>query len=155
MGCQDHAWRCDFRFIGEKILDFEVYKTNNDGDALDEKDNVEEKRKYMHMCSVIVPNTHDFRSAQFFIDNQDFRELPVMPVSFHQEPGLCMSPLAMLHTYGITVPFKVDRAAPCGIAHLSNRLLARVPSLEDSKIVASGLFPWCFDSGSTAQVVEI
>jgi len=157
MGCQDHAWRCDFRFVGEKILDFEVYKTNNDGVALDETDHVEEKRKYTHMCSVIVPNAHDFRSARFVIDNQDFRELPVTPASFHHELGLFMEPLAMLHTYGITVPYKVDITAPCGIAHLSNRLLARVPSLEDSKIVASGLFPWFCNSGSTstAQVVEI
>jgi hypothetical protein len=157
IGCQDHAWQCNFRFVGEKVLDFEVFKTNKDGFALNETDHVEERRKYMHECSVIIPNSHDLTSAQFFIDDREFRALPVTPPSFHQEPGLCMAPRAMLHSYGITVPYKVDTTAPGVLANMTSHLVARLPSLEDAKKQDS--FFWmlsrCLDSGSTAEVVEI
>jgi len=125
IGCRGNEWQCNFHFVGEKILDFKVFKTNTDGAALDETDHVVEKRKYFHECSVIVPNDWDLSKARFLIDGMDFRTLPVKPDSGnYHESTLCMDPLAMQTSYGITVPYKVDHAAPTGISYLANRVFA-------------------------------
>lgn len=158
IGCKGGAWQCNFRFVGERLLDFEVSKTNSDGDALDELDHIVERRRYVHECSVVVPNDMDFRSAQLIIDGKAFREMPVMPES-HEEPHLSMSPQVMLQTYGISVPYsKVDSSAPSSIAHMANVILQ---TTEISKFAASGFFASCCQSsagqlwGSVAEPPEV
>lgn len=143
IGCHGSEWRCDFRFVGQKVLEFEVFKTNGDGVTLAETDHVVERYKYMHKCTVTVLNDKDLRTAEFFIDGQHFRELPVKkPQSFRQEDSLSISPSELLQSYGIAVPYKVDRMAPSGIACLAQSASA---SAESSKNAASGLFAWLYD----------
>jgi hypothetical protein len=142
IGCQGSEWRCDFQFVGEKTLNFEVFKTNVDGVALDGTDHVIERRKYLHRCSVIVGNDWDLSTAQFFIDGNNFRDLPVKPLSEPEEAALSMSPMAMLQSYGITVPYKVDHAAPSGIAGMAQNILT---SARDSQKAASSFFAWCYE----------
>jgi len=145
LGCTGNGWQCSFRFVGEKILDFEVFKTNSDGAPLDQTAHVEEKRRYMHECSIIIPNDRDLTTAQFFIDGVDFRQLPMKPTV--QESSLSMDPSVMLQSYGINVPYKVDPDAPSNLALLTNSILV-VP--EGTKQAAAGLFASCCGASSVA-----
>lgn len=117
LGCEDGTWRCSFRFIGERVLDFEVFKTDTNGFPLEETGHVEEKRKYVHECSVVVSDESDLSTAQFAIDGVDFKRLPTLARS-GREPTAAMSSLAMLQTYGIEAPNKVDRNAVSSVAVL-------------------------------------
>jgi hypothetical protein len=121
IGCQGKEWHCQFRFIGERVLDFEVYKTNSEGAALDQTAHVKEIRKYVHECHVVIPNDHDFTTAQLFLDGAAFTELPMAPQA-HEEPHLTMEPLALLHSYGISTPYKVDQEAPSNLTSLANHM---------------------------------
>jgi hypothetical protein len=91
MGCQSTEWHCDFRFIGERVIDFEVFKTNKEGTSLDATDHVKERRRYVHECSVDIPNDWDFRNARLCIDGLLFTELPV-ELAQHEEKALAMEP---------------------------------------------------------------
>jgi len=152
IGCHDNEWRCDFHFVGERLLDFEVFKTNKDGIPLNETDHVVERRKYSHKCTITIPNDWDLSSAQLWIDGKNFRELPVRPDSSRKEASASLSPMVMSQTYGIVVPYKVDHAAPSGIVCLAQNLLA---SAEDSKKTAAGFFAWCYTPTVTTDVVEV
>jgi hypothetical protein len=137
MGCESNEWHCDFRFIGERVIDFEVFKTNKEGSPLDDTDHVQERRRYVHECSVDIPNDWDFRNARLCIDSLCFSELPVKSAQ-HEEQPLSMEPRALIHTYGITTPYKVDLTAPNTFAVLAQE-------------AAGGLFgSWC----NTATVVR-
>mmetsp|Transcript_57038 Transcript_57038/g.104329 ORF Transcript_57038/g.104329 Transcript_57038/m.104329 type:complete len:550 (-) Transcript_57038:336-1985(-) len=108
------GWKCNFRFVGEKIIDFEVHESNRDGVTLDSKDHVLQKKKYVHECCVTLGDDMDMRTATFTVDSQDFRELPPR-TPLYEEENISMSPQALNLTYGILVPYKVNHAAPCGI----------------------------------------
>lgn len=143
IGCHGNEWRCDFHFAGERVFDFEVFKTNKDGFSLDETDHVLERRKYLHKCSVIVPNDWDLSTARFYIDGTDFLDLPVTPQSSRSEPPLSMDPLVLMQSYGIAVPYKVDHTAPSGIAYLAHHIAAKA---ETGKKAASGFFAWAYET---------
>jgi hypothetical protein len=152
--CKGNAWQCNFRFVGERALDFQVFKTNKDGAALDTTDTVPVLTKYMHRCSVIVPNDRDLTTATFYIDGKEFRELPLMRLS-HQEPGLSITPTAMLNSHGIKVPYSVDYTAPSNLENLTKHILTRAQTqAQSSQKVASGLFTWCCNSAVGARAVE-
>jgi len=114
IGCRGGDWHCDFSFFGERALNFEVFKTNRDGQPTEETGTVTERRKYTHKCSVVIRSTMDFRTAQLSIDGKYFHEHEVAPPK-HEEPRVEMHPHAMQSTYGIVVPYKVDPLAPSGI----------------------------------------
>jgi len=144
IACPGNEWQCEFSFVGERILDFEVFKTNKDGFALDETDHVVERRKYLHKCLVRVPNDWDFSSAQFFIDGFDFKDMVITTQSQLQETTLSMDPMVLHQSYGISVPYKVDYMAPSGLAYLSNQIFAHAETgISQGKNAASGFFAWC------------
>jgi len=145
LACTGNGWQCNFRFVGEKTLDFEVFKTNSDGAPLDQTAHVEEKRRYVHECSVFIPNDRDLTTAQFFIDGVDFRQLPMKPLC--EEPTLSMNPAVMLQSYSIKVPYKVDMDAPSNFALLTNSILG-VPA--GTQQVATGFFASCCCANSVA-----
>jgi hypothetical protein len=155
IGCPGNEWQCEFSFVGERVIDFEVFKTNKDGVALDEIDHVVERRKYLHNCLVRVPNDWDFSSAQFFIDGIDFKNMIIMPQSQLQETTLSMDPMVLSQSYGISVPYKVDYMAPSGLAYLSNQLLVHAETgISQSKTVASGFFEWCRPSAKVPDTTS-
>jgi len=140
IGCDGNEWQCNFRFIGERVIDFEVYKTNADGGVLDETGHVKERRRYVHECNVTIPNEWDFSTARFFVDGLPFTGLP-MEAQCYDEPNLTTSPLAVQHSYGITTPFLVDRYAPSNVMMLANQVLVKAT---ESKTSAAGFFArWC------------
>mmetsp|Transcript_50000 Transcript_50000/g.88045 ORF Transcript_50000/g.88045 Transcript_50000/m.88045 type:complete len:566 (+) Transcript_50000:77-1774(+) len=131
------GWKCNFRFVGEKIIDFEVHESNRDGVTLDSKDHVLQKKKYVHECCVTLGDDMDMRTATFTVDSQDFRELPPR-TPLHEEENISMSPQALNLTYGILVPYKVNHAAPCGIFGLPmSQRLSTTTSLKTGRRVRS------------------
>jgi hypothetical protein len=147
IGCQGEAWRCDFLFVGERVLDFEVYKTNQEGTTLDSTDHVKESRKHVHKCSVLIPNDKDFTSAELSMDGTLFQDLR-MKSPEHEEPNLSIDPKALMSSYGISVPYKVDLNAPSNMVSLVNSVLDKAG---DSKKVVQGFFACCYDSSSVAN----
>merc|ERR1712194_943743 len=141
------VWRCDFQFVGERVLDFEVYKTNKEGATLDSTDHVKECRKHVHKCSVLIPNDKDFTSAQLFLDGTLFQDM-CMKSPEHEEPKLSINPMALMSSYGISVPYKVDLSAPSNMASLVNSVLDKAG---DSNKAVRGLFACCYESSSVAN----
>jgi len=157
IGCVGNEWQCKFRVIGERVLDFEVHKTNIEGGVLDETGHVKERRRYVHECFVTIPNDWDFSTARFLIDNIPFTSLP-MEAQRYEEPDqryeetLTTSPLALNHSYGISTPFIVDRTAPSSMMMLANQVYVKA---SDSRATASGFFArWC-DCGTIADGNDI
>jgi hypothetical protein len=105
IGCKGD-WRCKFRFVGERSIDFEVNETDANGTILDSRARVTKKYKYSHECSVVVGNLLDLSSATLFVDNVSCHMLPEMMAPRQEEP-IHMGIQAMKHAYGIIVPFKV------------------------------------------------
>jgi hypothetical protein len=124
IGCSDSEWSCTFKLVGERVMDFEVHKTNKDGSPLEATDHVKERRSYMHECKVVLPNDWDFSHAKLLVDGVQFSELPIrMPEREEQE--LCMDPVAFQHAYGITVPFKIDHTAPSDLQAFAQNLVVK------------------------------
>jgi len=139
LGCQDQTWECAFRFIGERVIDFEVFHTNKDGVPLDTTDHVQERRKYTHECRVIVDlKEWDLRTAKLVVDDSYFNELAQVR-ELHSEPPLSMDPRALTQSYGIAVPYKVDPLAPSGLALLASSVMKTAGSPD----ATSGLFAMC------------
>jgi len=148
------GWQCDFSFVGERILDFEVFKSHEDGTVLDETEHLEETRTYTHQCSVAIPNDLDFSTARFLIDGIDFRELQSIP-DRRLEPNISTCCGTMARTYGITVPEKPEQPSPSSMAFLANAILA---TAETSKFAASDFFAGLLcgpTSGSSYELVEV
>jgi len=95
-----NEWQCKFRLAGERVLDFEVFKTNADGVALEETGHVQEKRKYAHECIVNIPNDWDFSTACLLIDETPFAELPTEPEKCMEVPQATLPILQRPTTVG-------------------------------------------------------
>lgn len=121
LGCKDKDWQCNFRFLGERVIDFEVFKTNVNGTPTDETDHVRERRKYIHQCTVVIPNDKDLTTAMFFVDSQRFQDLTVAPIRREEKP-LMLEPRALLQSYKISAPYKVDANAPTSLTLLSTSM---------------------------------
>jgi len=143
-GSADTAWQCKFKLIGERVLDFEVYKTNANGGVLDETGHVRERRKYVHECYVHIPNESDFTSARLFVDGSAFQELP-LEVQKYDEANLTMTPMALMHSYGITTPYMVDRNAPSNVTVMANQ----------ASKVAGDWFSACCSSAATVVDTDL
>jgi len=146
IGSTGHSWECKFKFIGEEVMDFEVYKTNKDGNPLDSTDHVEERRKYVKECIVSVPNDHDLTQARLIVDGFHFNELPMkIGQSTPHEAKLELDPRAMMQSYGITVPYKVDESAPTGFSVMVAGFSG------DTARNYCPLFSSCYDSKSVVR----
>lgn len=151
MGCVGGLWQCKFRLIGERVLDFEVYKTNTDGGILNETGHVKERRRYIQECHVTIPNDRDFTTARLFIDTVPFTELP-MPAQRYEEPNLTTTPLALLHTYGIATPYMVDQNAASNMMILASQALEKA---NNGRKAAGGWFALCCNARSVADGNDI
>jgi len=151
IGCVGGLWQCKFRLIGERVLDFELYKTNADGGVLNETGHVKERRRYVQECHVTIPNDRDFSAARLFIDTVPFTELP-MEAQRYEEPDLTTTPLALLHTYGIATPYMVDRNAASNMMILASQALEKA---NDGRKAAGGWLALCCNASSVADGNDI
>jgi len=115
IGCRDGVWECNFRFIGERAIDFEVPESNLDGVQLDSLGHVLNMKKHTHHCSVLVADAADLTRATLTIDDDDFSEIPVKRETVEGEAHLVMDAQIFEKQYGLSVPNKINREAPTGL----------------------------------------
>mmetsp|Transcript_15980 Transcript_15980/g.31213 ORF Transcript_15980/g.31213 Transcript_15980/m.31213 type:complete len:471 (+) Transcript_15980:65-1477(+) len=135
-------WECRFQLIGERYLDWEVYEHDVDGRTLDSTDIVRQRHKYSQECIVSMPEGKqlDVATAKLAIGGYDFQELPQAHQQSQYDERLELAPEALLGSYGLAVPYKVNEKAPMGFSAWADKL-------RDGKLVQGhGLFFCC---GST------
>lgn len=131
LGCDGSAWQCNFSFVGERVVDFEVFETNRDGAPLESKALVAQRKRYAHLCSVRVAPEGDLNTSTLTWDGVLFYDLPQV-VHAHAEQDLDMEYEALNLVYGLVAPFHVDEKAPLGL-----------PSFLGGGGASSGLFSMC------------
>eukprot|EP00448_Togula_jolla_P022170 CAMPEP_0170581200 /NCGR_PEP_ID=MMETSP0224-20130122/6913_1 /TAXON_ID=285029 /ORGANISM="Togula jolla, Strain CCCM 725" /LENGTH=1182 /DNA_ID=CAMNT_0010904321 /DNA_START=25 /DNA_END=3573 /DNA_ORIENTATION=- len=100
-------WSCEFRFVGEKIITFEIFEEDELG-ALSSKSLVSKRSKSIHKCSVNLPKLSDLREAIFFIDGQQAVDLGDRVTSGDSFESFDITPQELLSTYDILVPHKLS-----------------------------------------------
>merc|ERR1712048_1139037 len=113
LGCATAAWECKFRFVGEKVMKFDVYESNLEGVTLETRGQVTKREKYSHECSVFLKDERDFSKAEFVINDVYFQDLPPK-ATLYEEPNVSMELNSFLGTYGPIVPRKINRTAAIG-----------------------------------------
>jgi hypothetical protein len=113
IGCATSAWECKFRFVGEKVMDFDVYESNLDGVALATRGHVTKRERYSHECSVLLKDDMDLSKAELIIDDVYFQDLPPKATQY-EESNVSTSLDSFLATYGPIVPQKVNRTVATG-----------------------------------------
>merc|ERR1712048_142919 len=114
LGCVGTAWECKFWFVGEKVMNFDVYETNLDGVLLETRGNVLKRKMYSHQCAVFLKDDVDVSKAEFVIDEVCFQHLPAKATAY-TEANVSMDLDPFIGTYGVTVPHKINREAPTGV----------------------------------------
>jgi hypothetical protein len=160
IGCQDGVWATSFRFVGEPVLEFEVYETDTNGYPLATQGRVEQKRPYNRQCVVQVQDMSNLAKTNLFIDGVEFKEMDLFQQA-HAQGSITIAPTAMTAQYQITVPYKVNReTAPAngglfghGIFGLSNGIRGQQASdfgnaqpyggYRDDSGGLLGIFSWC------------
>lgn len=143
--CHEHdRWECPFRLQGQRYLEWQVYETNADGDVQDTVGVVLQRTTYKHQCCVTVGE--NVAEAKLFIDGREFRDLPDT-LEIHKELPLECAPEALLASFGLVAPYKVDPNAPAG-------LRARAAAAGGSLGASLSLFSCCTSSPvATNEVV--
>lgn len=109
LGCVLSKWECNFRFVGSRCIDINVFETTRNGKCLDSKTTVVNKCTYTHECNVALPDEKDMRSAVFSVDGLSFRELPPKAAPFKE--GRLETDLVTLRArYGLVIPEKVKES---------------------------------------------
>jgi len=110
-------WQCNFRFSGEKFLDWEVFETSPSGSKLHTQAIVSEKRPYSHECVVSFPveeaiaSQMDLSVATLVIDGIEYLELP-QTFQAVEEESLVLDVDALRGSYMLSVPTKVNESPP-------------------------------------------
>lgn len=125
-------WECKFQLIGERYIDWEVYENDVNGTTLNSKDIVRQRHKYFQECVVSLPEgERDLTAAQLTIGGVDFPELPQARERSQYDDRLELAPEALLASYGLVVPYKVNEKAPMGFSAWADKL--RDGKLEQGK----------------------
>merc|ERR1712194_129509 len=70
----------------------------------------------------------------------------------YEEPNLTTTPLALLHTYGISTPYMVDQNAASNMMILASKTLQKA---NDSRKAAGGWLALCCNASSVADGNDI
>jgi hypothetical protein len=131
--CEDKIWEFNFRFSGEKAMDFDVIESNMEGVLLGTRGRVIKRKKYAYKCSVILQDEFDFSKAQLFIDGKEFHDLHLKATE-HKDPKLeKMDVETLKDKYEVELPCKINYSAPVG--------------------VVSGLRAWAVEEGGSPTAV--
>lgn len=153
--CETPQFECTFKLVGQRVLNFEVYETNKDGDALSSKATVTQKQKYSVPICVMVPD-ESLETAKLFADKREFRTF--RQASEYKEDNLKMNPKAMNMQYKVLAPYKVNLQAPSGV----KAMLGKVETAMEGSSCAGGsgggffsLFSACCRSNTTDKEKEL
>merc|ERR1740121_107384 len=64
------CWECNFRFLGEKYLEWIVHNCNSEGAPLDSKGSIVNRTAFSHHC--VVTCGENIEEASLTIDGRDF-----------------------------------------------------------------------------------
>jgi len=146
LNCSDGTWRCRFRFIGQRFLEFVVFETNNNGVSLSSQGTVLQESSVEHTCSLEVQSLLDLSTAMLQIDGRDFMQLPP---KVSTPGGGHKAPLDSLRqVYGLHVPYKTNdsytgKASTTFLDHLEP--LTAAVSAGKSADTESSLASWFVD----------
>jgi hypothetical protein len=154
IGCEGSEWQCTFKFFGERVMDFEVFKTNKDGTPLDETGHVKHRQRYTNTCKVVLPNDWDFSSAKLFIDDAPFTALPIKQPD-REEQALAMDPVALQRTYDILTPYMVDHSAPSDLEAFTKNLIVKADGKGVAEFFGCHLWQTCSANYSVKDEVVV
>merc|ERR1719168_364459 len=97
LGCTGD-WTCDFFFVGERRLDFEVNEVSRFGAILESRGIAPVPRQFKHQCTLTVPNLN-VREAKLSVDGTAFVDLPLAHAKI-DEPNLAMATTVLKAQYG-------------------------------------------------------
>lgn len=104
------VWECPFRLNGERIIEWEVYESDGDGNTLDTTAKVIEKSKYSHDCTVRIDlSTKDLITAKLYVNDITFQELAQDRGPTNEAP-INISEHG-LRGLGMLVPYKISKDA--------------------------------------------
>jgi hypothetical protein len=108
LGCGPEEWRCQFSFVGERHIDFNVYEETMDGRELETKSVVTRPYCYDHNVEIVYTrrNIDDFSAVELSIDGLPFNQLEQM-VMPRDEVALEISPRVLLNQFGLQIPRKI------------------------------------------------
>jgi hypothetical protein len=105
---EDDHWECTFHLVGQRSIIFDLHEMDENGSRLESIGRATQMQRTLHECRVIIQYPYEERSAELFIDDTHFDELPLSLTE--QDEALVQISLEELKAlYGITVPHKL----PC------------------------------------------
>jgi hypothetical protein len=109
IGGDPNVFRCKFRFVGERVMDFNVFEETKDGVPLDSKSVVSKPYQYCHIVEVIYPHKaiDNLAAASLRIDGVPFEQLPSMVIERKDACGLSMVRTALENQFPIVIPKKI------------------------------------------------
>jgi len=98
-------WTCEFLFVGERCLNFELNEVSRLGAPLESRGVVRLPNQFQHKCVITCPGLN-VRASTLTVDGVLFKDLP-----FRKEPrpedNLAMASTVLLHQYGLNIPNKI------------------------------------------------
>jgi hypothetical protein len=107
--CHRGMWQCTFRFIGERVIVFDMFETSAEGTPLNTKVKEEQRHNITHACVVSVTNFNDMSLSTLTVNGVDYRQLPQQMATPPSEHNLSTALMVLEAQYDITVPVKVNR----------------------------------------------
>lgn len=159
-------WVCNFRFIAEKVFDFQVHECNVDGEAFEQTVIIPQVHKSTHLCTVSIPDERNFHTAQFFVDGLEFHSMDPYTAPHEEEP-LSMPLHAFEQDFDIHVPTAMNSSLPAmsnlfdfdaPVADLPKEMQLKVLPVNEARNKACGMFSSllraCNEGSPSAPPVE-
>jgi len=108
LGSANGEWRCKFRLLGERCIDFNVHPETKDGVQMDSKQVVTKSFPFEHVLEVVYKHRKidQLSDAELLVDGVPFGSLPIQACA-HNEPHLQISKQVLALSYGLEIPRKV------------------------------------------------
>jgi hypothetical protein len=118
IGGSPDVWRGKFSFVGERLMDFNIYEETKDGWPLDNQTTVTQPIQYRHVVEVAYQHRaiDNLVDAALSIDGVPFSQLPSMVDIHYREQALSITPSALKVQFGLDIPKKVAPEDSRGVA---------------------------------------
>lgn len=112
ISCQKRLWECPFRFIGERVLEFDMFDVATNGISKINRSRETQMHPVTHTCLVSVRDFNDMSKTVLTVDGTEFTHLPQQQLAPSNEHNLSPTLAAIESQYGIAVPSKLKRLPP-------------------------------------------
>merc|ERR1712032_1028034 len=119
--CDKDQWKCDFKFIGQKCINWEMNRVNAYEKPLPQRVVVPKKEKVKYECCVkFDERTKDLSNAKLFLDDAEYKEHPEYEKPYHST--LDMRTDEFNRQYGVRAPFAEDEDTMLARSHTNFKL---------------------------------